>query len=87
MFSVWTVSLSQLSGGRTAPRRARPLPLAVTPVLQPANPDGMESGSLARGLREAVDSRAVQLPVYRALVSRLAYLGWVAFGMTSIVGS
>jgi general secretion pathway protein F len=87
IYEVWTESLAELI------RRGVGLPEALDsmPRLVPRSAAllirmGSESGNLARGLREAVDSRSRQLPVLRSIAGRIAYLCWMVFVGIGIVG-
>jgi type II secretory pathway component PulF len=87
MFEVWAESLAELL------RRGATLPEAVdsVPKIVPVGTSllirmGWESGNLAAGLREAVDSRTKRLPVLRSIGARIAYLCWVMIVGQAIVG-
>ena len=86
MFAIWSESLADLlsRGSRLAdaldwlPRLVARRPALLVRV-------GEDSGRLALGIREAVEYGEKRKPILRAVVGRLAYLGWVVVFGTSVV--
>ena len=89
IFEVWTESLANLlRQGASLPDALDALPKLVPRTSLLLIRMGWESGNLAAGLREAVDSRARHQPVLRSIGGRIAYLSWVVaigLGIVSFV--
>ena len=62
------------------------LPKVVPPGTSLLIRMGWESGNLACGLREAVNSRTRHVPILQSIGARIAYLCWLLFVAQSIVG-
>ena len=78
IFELWTESLARLlRSGASLPDALQSLPKLVPVGSSLLIRIGWESGNLAKGLREAVDTRTRRLPILRSMGARIAYLLWI----------
>jgi type II secretory pathway component PulF len=87
IYELWTESLGiLLRRGATLPEALESLPRLVPVSSTFLIRIGWEAGNLAKGLREAVDTRTKRLPILRSMGTRIAYLLWVLIVGQAIVG-
>ena len=87
IFELWAESLAEvLRRGATLPEALDDLPKLVPASSALLIRTGWEAGSLASGLRQAVDAREKRSPVLRTFGARIAYLLWILCIMQGIVG-
>jgi type II secretory pathway component PulF len=87
IIQIWAETLAELlRRGVSLPEAASGMPRLIPRAAGLLIRMGAESGNLASGLREAVQSRTVALPMAQKIGTQLAYLAWVACTGVTISG-
>ncbi len=87
IFQVWTDALAGLlEAGVPLPDALESLPRCASAEARVLIRSGHDSGQLASGLREAVESRRRRQPVMQSFGARVGYLCWVFLFSEGIVG-
>ncbi len=87
IFHVWADALAGLlEAGVPLPEALESVPRCAPAEARVLIRSGAESGQLASGLREAIESRRRRQPVMQSFGARVAYLCWVFLFSEGIVG-